>query len=139
MSQTEQIPWSLRVEGPAAAQGRSGAVTRLLQAPVPSVMLGAALTSGQPCLLWNAENLLNEIIKDDQTRFQTSSWTLLEALLKLIRSANPDVELNGYVLLFHFLVEPFALMNRSTVFYPPGKTPQSAGRRPSIQKGGNAI
>lgn len=120
MDKARQIPWSQRTKGDttgAYAQGQSGMAARacrqFLQTPFATIMLGAALMSGQPFLIWNTERLLNEIIKDSQTRSQASGWTMLAALMRIIRSPDPAKEQYGYAMLFHTLVVPFALMDQS--------------------------
>lgn len=133
MNQIEKIPWPVRLNQVPACSDNPSPVTpqpcrQFLQEPVASVMLGAALMSGQPSLRWSAQKLLDEVIQDDETRLRTSGWTLLAALLERLRTAvealDEEKELAGYTLLFHFLVEPFALMYQSTAFYPVGGVPR---------------
>lgn len=138
MNQVEQIPWSVRLNRiPACSENQSPAAPQpcrqFLQEPVASVMLGAALMSGQPSLRWNAQKLLDEVIQEDQSRPLTSGWTLLAKLLERLRTTvetlDTEKELVVYTLLFHFLVEPFALMYQSTACCPEGDTLQPTNQR----------
>lgn len=90
-------------------------VQKLLRKPFPSILLGAAMATGQPCLLWNTEDILNTVLDGDKDR-PTSCLTLLQEMLW-----RAD-EQKAYTVLFRLLVEPFALMDQATdgMNGPPG-------------------
>lgn len=105
MQEIQQNPWALR-QAEASNGEDSQAIQQLLREPIPSILLGAALLSGQPCLLQNAQTILD----NRQLKPGSSCWTLMVRILKELSDME---ELQSYTTLFHLLVEPFAFMDQS--------------------------
>lgn len=101
------VSWDQRCKQTGVPQ----ACQRFFQKTAYSAMMGAALISRQPKLLWSAETLLEQAIKNPDLRAQASCGTLLNVLREKI--CRPGEEQEGYAMLFSFLIEPFALMNQS--------------------------
>lgn len=127
MNKQKQHPWAIRRAEAVRGGGRSSrterAIGSLLLEPVPTVLLGAALVSGQPCLLWNAQTVLEEAMDGKTDWRRASGWTLMSKIVNKIASDSIEQEAAGWA--FRFLVEPFALMNQSTTVYPISGRPST--------------
>ena len=82
---------------------------KLMQQPFPSLLMGAAMDAGQPCLLQNTRLILNDIFAGEADKLQTSCKALIRHSGFRERSIEEKCDM-----LFRLFVEPFALMNQST-------------------------
>lgn len=93
-------------------------VQEFLRKPFPTVLMGTAMVSGQPCLLWNTEDILDKALDGNTDKRPTSCQTLLEEMLWYCADADGEImddNVTGknYAVVFRLLVEPFALMNQA--------------------------
>ena len=96
-------------------------INTLMRLPFPSLLMGAAMASGQPGLLQNTQFILDDVLEGQADKLQTSCWTLANYPLRthiLTHSAtNPEKQQN-FNMLFHLFIQPFALLNRSAALQP---------------------
>lgn len=109
-SGNRQCPWVTQPEKVSCCSSPDGPVQALLRQPFSSILLGAALCAGQPYLLWNIRNFLNTHLSSYEPWLGCSCGVLLNWL----RSPNGSViqDTTTANILFHLMVEPFALMNQ---------------------------
>lgn len=90
-------------DGSAPVNQATQPVQKLLHHLFPSLLMGAAMAAGQPCLLRNTQLILNGLLEGKADKLQTTCWTLF-------RTCGPDERI---VLLFRLFIEPFALLNQA--------------------------
>lgn len=105
----EQPTWAQRLEKASLSEPPDDAVRALLKQPFSSVLLGAALCSGQPYLLWNISHFLNVGLSGNSAWLHYGCGALLNRMrgpTGLVIQDKTTVDV-----LFNLLIEPFALMN----------------------------
>ena len=114
-------------------------IQTLLRQPFPTPLMGAAIAAGQPCLLQNTRLILADFFKGNADKLQTSCLELTSNLIDCLKARERYLkieeieeryldteEMEGmylnaqeiedmYNLLFLVFIEPFALLNQSTI------------------------
>lgn len=103
-----QLSWAERLEKSSPDESPE-VVQALLREPFPSVLLGAALRARQPYLLWNIQTFLNTYLGGNKAWIRYSCGVLINRLRAANGAVIRDSTTTG--VLFHLVVEPFALMN----------------------------
>ena len=99
-------PLVLIFDGTAPVNQATKPAQELLRLPFPSLLMGAAMASGQPCLLRNTQLLLDDVLDGNADNLQTTCRDLIHKICDCGKDA-------GTALLLRLFVEPFALLNQS--------------------------
>ena len=95
----------------------------LMRLAFPSLLMGAALATGQPCLLQNTQFILDDVLEGQADKLQTSCWTLANYPFRLYLldcdDDHPEKQKN-FNMLFHLFIQPFALLSQAEALPPKG-------------------